>query len=1132
MMIWRGKSIWILVVFLGVFALGSTAQISDDFSDGDFTNNPIWSGADALFAVEEATLRSNSSDAANYYLSTPNTLMNGSQWDFWINLDFSTSGANFVDVYLVSDNADLTQTQNGYFLRFGGTPDELSFYKMLGGSETLLIDGEDGLIGSSSNNVFAIHVTRIGAGNWEIQYDEDATGSFVSGGSITDNDVISTTSFGFLIEQSTAASPVNSHYFDDIEVGLIPVDETPPSLVSATALSDTEVVVVFSEPVEITSAENTSNYNIDLGIANPAMATLDAENATTVNLVFANALTNGTTYELTAGGIADLIGNIMTSDMESFLYFVPDPGAFKEVVFNEIFPDPTPSVGLPEVEYIELFNAGDNFIDLENWVLVNTTTEKILTQKAMSPGAHVILCDADDQTVLEPFGDVLGVVGFTALSNGGDSLTLRNAQNDIIDIVVYSDNWYNDPDKDDGGYSLELINPFSDCGGANNWSASNGTNGGTPGIENSIFSDAPDETAPEIESHGVVSAQSVEIFFNEIMDEISLISGSYLWNEGLTTTEAIPSADLLSVLLLLDGPIESGIAYQISVSDVSDCVGNVIEANSTSDIFLGEQPFQGELLFSEIMADPSPSNGLPEAEFFEIYNAGNRALELQGCFLNDKEFIRPYVLLPDEYLICIDDEAEIDFLLYPDKYIVDELGLTYLTNGGRSLTLYNSNGEFLDRADYDLSWYRDSDKEDGGYSLERINMTEPCRGGENWIGANADAGGTPNAQNSVFDDTPDELGPEVVQVFVRNETQLEVVFSETLDTLGIPSAIVDISPNLEISNAEYKAPFVQSVFVNLASPMEAGIAYELALSGVFDCSGNEMIPVKGLVFGLPEPAELGDLLINEILFNPFTGGVDFVEIYNVSNKVISLQDWMLQNQDLTSRVITENPISILPNAFMVFTSDAQSTNRDYPLGRPENYLEMESLPSFNNSEGAVLLVDPKEETMDRFDYLEEYHLELLVSFKGVSLEKVSYTMATNVADNWTSAAENVGFATPGYLNSQYNPEGKSTSTVSLKEEIFSPDNDGFQDLLFINYDLDGTGFIANITIYDARGSEIKQLTNNLVLGTSGTITWDGVANNGTKARIGPHIVYVDLFDQDGRTEKFKIPCIVAGKLSD
>src|SRR5690554_6629205 len=81
-------------------------QIFDDFSDGDFTNNPTWTGSESLFVVEEEVLRSNSSGAGDYYLSTPNTLIDDIQWEFYVRLAFATSGSNYADVFLVADNAD------------------------------------------------------------------------------------------------------------------------------------------------------------------------------------------------------------------------------------------------------------------------------------------------------------------------------------------------------------------------------------------------------------------------------------------------------------------------------------------------------------------------------------------------------------------------------------------------------------------------------------------------------------------------------------------------------------------------------------------------------------------------------------------------------------------------------------------------------------------------------------------------------------------------------------------------------------------------------------------------------------------------------------------------------------------
>ena len=123
----------------------SVAQFTDDFTDGDFTNNPTWSGDAGLFTVTAGELNSQNTGANNYYLSTPSTLAANAQWDFFFNMQFGTSGANYVDVYLISDVADVTNPNDGYFVRIGGTPDEVSLYKIVGGTPTILIDGPDGI---------------------------------------------------------------------------------------------------------------------------------------------------------------------------------------------------------------------------------------------------------------------------------------------------------------------------------------------------------------------------------------------------------------------------------------------------------------------------------------------------------------------------------------------------------------------------------------------------------------------------------------------------------------------------------------------------------------------------------------------------------------------------------------------------------------------------------------------------------------------------------------------------------------------------------------------------------------------------------------------------------------------------
>src|ERR1051325_4433869 len=156
------------------------AQFADDFSDSDFISNPAWSGDTAEFAIANVAgnnvLRSNSTMASsNFYLSTPSSLVNNCQWEFWVNLTFNTSSANYVDVYLTSDSANLNASNNnGYYVRIGNTADEISLYKKVSGTSTKIIDGVDGVT-NISNNILKIRVTRESANLWKLE--RDVTGS-------------------------------------------------------------------------------------------------------------------------------------------------------------------------------------------------------------------------------------------------------------------------------------------------------------------------------------------------------------------------------------------------------------------------------------------------------------------------------------------------------------------------------------------------------------------------------------------------------------------------------------------------------------------------------------------------------------------------------------------------------------------------------------------------------------------------------------------------------------------------------------------------------------------------------------------------------------------------------------------
>lgn len=1127
------RSFIVFLFVINIYPSIVCGQIYEDFSDGDFSDNPSWTGSESLFIVENEVLRSNSPGQADYYLSTANAEIDDTEWSFDINLDFSTSGVNYVDVYLVADNSDLGQVQNGYFLRLGDTDDEISLYKTVAGAVTQLIDGEDGIVGSSVTNSFSIKVQRTATGEFSIAYAPNQTGIFSSGGNSIDTEILSTAFFGFYIVQSDAASPVNSHYFDNIAVGPIPVDTTAPEITAGVALSATELKITFSEPLNPATAENLDNYTLLNSISAIVDAQLSTTLSTEVILTVGTPLSNGVEIELSVANVEDLSGNAMPQQIVIILYFVPDDAVYKEVVFNEIMADPTPQIGLPDAEFIEIFNASDSKIfDFQGWIFVNSTTQKTLESAVLLPGDFLILCDESDTALFSPYGAVLGIGSFTAISNEGDSLTLLNPEGEMIDLVSFTDDWYKDATKNQGGYTLELINPFTECSGAANWQASSSSTGGTPNTQNSVYDETPDTSPPVVASFSVLSPQLVRIYFNETMDEATLQNGSFTWSNGITTTSVSPAANLMSVGITLDAPLDIGVEYTLAINGVTDCIGNEILANSTVTILLGVQPEANDLLISEIMVDPTPSNGLPEGEYFELYNASNKVLDIVGIRLNDKVFEESRILYPGDYILCIDASLASAFLVYPDAYLLANLGTTYFTNGGRDLTLYNGADHLLDRANYSIEWYRDSEKAEGGYSLERMNLSEPCRGRYNWTASPDPSGGTPGVQNAAFTTEPDQVSPHFLTIFVTDSTHLELIFSEAIDSLSILTASFEINPEIGIVSINNSPPNYTGVFIELANPLAEGTIYEMIISGISDCIGNEMTEMESLPFALPQAGLPGDILINEILFNPNTGGADYVEIVNVSEKVVGLQNWVLQNQALSTAVISKKPRVIFPGAYMLFTADPAGIAQEYPFGNPENFIKIEDLPAYSNSDGAVIIANQDNEVIDRFDYKEEYHFSLLTSFKGVSLERVSFTRPTQDPGNWTSAAENADFGTPGKINSQYSPQGMASTNFELENEIFSPDNDGFQDLLNINYKLTSPGYVATLKVFDRSGRPVANIVNNELLATEGTLTWDGVIDAGTKARIGPHILLIQVFNLDGETKVIKIPFIVAGKLSD
>mgnify|MGYP003336401691 FL=1 len=785
----------------------------------------------------------------------------------------------------------------------------------------------------------------------------------------------------------------------------------------------------------------------------------------------------------------------------------------RSVVFNEIYADPTPSNGLPDCEYIELFNADTLPFELSGWKLVNSTTEKTLPSFHLNPNEFVIICDAN--CVIQ-FPNAIGITSLTALTNSGDSLTLLGPNNEIVDLVSYSDTWYNNSEKADGGWSLEQINPFKICSGKLNWTASENSVGGTPGEVNSVFNNSPDLMGPMLLNWSINQANQVSLHF----DESIFNSNPTQWLcENATIASIVLSEENTSVILTFTANLQPEILYTLQHSNLLDCEGN--STNFSLEIFLGKTPEFGDLIITEILADPVPVvQGIP-AEYIEIFNKSSHVLDLFNLKINNATIPTSHFIQPNEYLVIGDLDESLAFLSIENKLLVSSFPT--LTNSGMLLEM-SINGNNLDSIRYSINWYKNSFKANGGWSLELVNPNLPCSNSNNWKPCENETGNTPGMQNSVYSIQPDNAIPELLYVTLNNGSTV-LHFNEPVTLLG------DLfQEELTLGNCIQEIPSNQITLES--SELQDSVVHEYSLLNVSDCSGNSTN--IQFVWGYPVSAQNGNLFINEILFNPYSNGFDFVELYNPTSECVLLQNVSFANEEVsaggqTEIISTEGRI-ILPHEYLAFTEDRENLIQTYNTLQPKNIWSVNTLPSFNNTNGNCILYSEQNEIIDALEYAESMHFQLLSSLEGVSLERLSTEMPTAQMSNWHSASEAAGFATPGVENSQAVSVENINGSFELSTNIFSPDNDGMDDVIQFHFSEMKSGSVGNLTIYNERGIRVKRLMRNEYLGPEGNTIWDGLSDEGEALEIGIYIATFEAFNEDGIQVKHKRDFILARKL--
>jgi len=363
---------------------------------------------------------------------------------------------------------------------------------------------------------------------------------------------------------------------------------------------------------------------------------------------------------------------------------------------------------------------------------------------------------------------------------------------------------------------------------------------------------------------------------------------------------------------------------------------------------------------------------------------------------------------------------------------------------------------------------------------------------------------------------------------------IEIRFNEPIKSSELSLNNFIMPEGFTVNNITALPPFNTAILIELNQALEENQALNFTIQNISDCSDN-IIEAQQITFINPAPALRDDVVINELLFNQNTGGSTFVELYNRSQKAINLRNWKFSNVrngeiDQVREITTDNLV-LNPGAYLVVTNSTQGVTNFYPSARTDRFIQIASMPTTANSGGTVVIQNAENSIIDSLVYTEDMHLALIRDVKGISLERLDPNRPTNDLSNWSSAAEAAGFATPGYINSQFFASRIPASSFTVYPEVFSPDNDGFDDVLNVSYKLDQAGYIANVTIFDPQGKEVRKLIRNEVLGTTGTFSWNGITDTNMKARTGIHIVFIEIFNLSGQVETFKKVCVVATRLN-
>lgn len=941
--------------------------VSDDFNSGSFPNDKNWQGETEKYSVQDVNgalvLRLNAAaEAGTAPIFLQEQILYG-ELEFSVYFLFSgLSSSNKINVYFGLNQSDLDGTQNGYLLSGGesGTNDVFKLYRVTNGSKSLI--GTDTTL-INEGGVFRVRIRRDTTNTFTVSVARGVSGTFNSYISVVDSTHLMT---GFSIFEPVYTSTRSTSFaFDDIRIS-----KFRPFIRQVAPRSPSRIDLIWSESVSTGNLQNTDFSIQPLGI-NPDFV---EQSADTLILRFSNDIPFGN-YTLIVAPQKDSFG------IESAAYTFPIE--FKavyshgDVIINEFMHNPP--AGL--VDYVELKNTSAKNLDISNWIIRdNKATAYLVPSTTTLEANSYLVLSADTSALFSVFGDrnYVELGSFPGFNNTStDQVRIFTDSNVLVDSLQYSTNWGG------SGVALERRSALVSSVFQENWGPSPNVLKGTPGLANEI---SPDQTAPELLSASVMAADTIILVFSEKLDETSVSLSDFSLSNSVSLA-SIQEKTNREWILITQTLLPANQSFTLSISNISDLFGNEIFQPIEIELAYYETEFAepGDILISEFMYDP-PSG---YSEFIELYNNSDKFIDLNGFTYADNSgnhriITENTLVIQPQNRVVIAPNANLESIFPGLNLLVMGTGFASLNNSGDQIVIRSSDGELMDSLEYNATW-GGSDK-----SLERRSFAVSSIYKENWGDSPNPSFATPGLPNEV---PPDTLPPVLNRIETIQADSILLQFSERLNKDVAENLSSYYFPNeLQLQSARLNTTG-NEIGLRFSSPLNENTPYSATILQAEDLFGNSIqnsIPII-IEYVETQPAEQGDLVISEFMYDPPSGYSEFIELYNQSEKVLDLMQFTYSDNAGKPREITDVSTILKPHSFLIL-----APNDDLKAFFPNaNVLVMGSgFHALNNTTDQIVIKNNTGQTLDSLAYTSDW------GGSDRSLERRSYTVSAVFKENW------------------------------------------------------------------------------------------------------------------------------------